>query len=856
MSSDSSGDKTMTPGSQSLESNSSSQSIYSPPQSDSGSDHSQTKGREHHRTLAPEGLPPLATKETYETDSSDDSGSSYSYSDLSNLSEASNPSSRRAGLPNLPMQTGGFSMENAEVVQENRSPLVRMVDVEVAVRKASLRTERAAEYFELALHQASSSSQGRGSAAVPNRKTMSADLQAIQEQLGGMYRRHMDAVIEDYLSQPMYKTALTCFQRHLPLAEQRMRTKGAMRVLNEVTSSTDQADGALPSVSGTAEYKISSVDIELMMNDSARRNRFLDDTLPWRPVDFNRTDIRLDRIRAEDTGGDTEVPSRPMVGGSVNLLIEILILSEEDPPFFSGIPEQSFTTAFMLLCGIFITPDALISKLIRFFRSVWRWLAKGGDQRRANYLQNRILLCLQAFCRYHECDITLFTLQRLAQFIKKSGFVSPFRGIDENDEEEWPCGIGVFAGNHGGHSDPGGKLLHKHSFSTATNASPPGSPHHKTGHSFGSPSTPVDSLPRLSIDVEQSMMSLSIRVQMMLKKHYKREEAPPTEGKGGKHTLVNTSVPRDRTFTLYVNEPKAMVHAGENEAPEVRNSRYTSLGVLPSYWPKRGTENDVGLAVMDVDAEQLTHQLCLLSYELFSRIRVREVLFSTWHQYEVDVNVSYHLEAMSQYSRQVTLWTAACIVLQTRWADSQRTFRHWLETCKLLYDLQNYEMSSAILIGLTHPAVENTMSEYEKTFKQEMLKSSEKKDLERQKQLMDPYASFSPSSLNSITARTSTEMKQPLIPILSPILNMLKKFQQNFFCLRQTTIYVRPSDGQRIVNWTKVLSIETTVRMWLRCQSEPYHFPLDPSLQEYLWSINDHTWTEASLMRLSQRSKK
>ncbi|EPY17829.1 hypothetical protein STCU_10372 [Strigomonas culicis] len=974
-----------------------------------------------------------ATSETSSATEKEEEGDDYSVrktqaSSRAQRSPASSTMGRHTGLAAARSEMTSFT-------DDNRSTLVCHLDVEVAVRKRSLVTlankmylrvrvahlkERLREALrqKLLVHPVAGVLGEEVEARLREQTAatwaaLDVQIQDSQDRLFGLYRRHMDAVVERYLSAPQYVTARWHSRQHMPLAVQRLHAVDAVAQFERSsTASYSRArmvenarrnhqhvnfassiheresifhnpnehkghDGhqhrhdsnrpskvAVPGVESASthhgsalgvgpakdkyRYELTSHDVELLVQDAARRNRFRDDTLPWRPVDFRMTALRLEPLDLGVQGLDEEdaQPSVPemnhsfslftyptgdrpkagtggasdhrlhhistnAVGGSVNLLIEILLMTEVDPPFTSGVPEPTFTNVFMFLSEMFVTPDSLVTKFIRFFRSVRRWRPDLADAERATYLLCRTVECIHAYCRCHECDLTMQVIQRLSAFIESVGLAS----VDSNSQY-WACKQGVYDPSNLRDLDlarhdkrqTGGDLRGTGAHGRAA--------HRSQGFLFRkralSPSAEPGP-PPLDMRVQQLLLGLSVYLQIIYHKYYvkvcdvlcdRREvrrhpKSTHKTGQGlssdGTSTIlpptqpavqetmgvyINKATPRGRLFTLIVPTEKADgAHpAGDAEAAvdggggiaavsarpargaaATRADRFVSFGPPLRYWPHRA-QLDI-IVPFAIDAEPLSHQLCLLSYHLFSAVHIREMLYNTWSLASMRVSVAQHLQKLLHYSAQLRLWATAVIVVPQKLSDCQRALRHLLDVCRTLYELQNYEIAAAVLEGLRHPAVEAVRSQYSDEFMQPMLSAAEARELETLTQMMNPYASYSPSSLNSITARTSSVIETSLIPILAPILQILLNAQLGSSqwtshegaqaSNEQRVAFVRNTDGQFVVNWSKVMSIGHVVKIWLRCQSVPYKFTPDVVLQEYLWSLREHSWTEDLLSRLA-----
>jgi hypothetical protein len=990
------------------------------------------------------------TTSSSDSDDADDDDDSVgrAYSKMTDQSEGA--SSRvpfsNSGVRRHTLASPSSATFYAASTRDVRSSLVSTIDVDVAVVQEQRRQRQHQLYLQAALHRSVGppSAATRAASASPPIPLTRGQSSILQQRADAVYRRHMDAVVEEYLSAPRYRTALAQFRKHMSSPEQQMRTGGAwkhyLRATEVVASHARDASGgggttSGPTVrsagaffndaaaaghesdwrrvggtgvgglsvgkgeeangtdlsdehalsSGADRYRLEKTDLELLAGDTARRARLLDDTLPWRPIDFDATGIRLEALenfQADASGGDAVAGAggvAPAVGGSVNLLIEVLILTEMDVPFTSAIPMVNYTNVFLLLASLFVQSEVLLTKLIRFYRSVRAWEAEVDDTSRAIYLERRILQCILVYCRVHETDLTLSCLQRLAVFAASEGLLGPVNMLnDAVGKEQWPCQEGVYCASRRRIS----LCAQAAAASAAAGASPPsttgpgsngfGSLRHYKRHGFMEPRRVVDfgiagffpqrnatfdpnallnpaTRAPLQPQVAQTLLEFVVYLQRTIVVYYRPVEisaacrqslpfaleGPPRvfidsavqrPGLGCTSSSLRTAVPAEPLLTPEPFAPIGGVsvsslgarfgdHApGSTVVPSSSNSlsrdqRNTSgAGLLVNrpydggghgerniisqgsvvappgglrldgHEPTAGWGNGGGggaaaagtesagisraltlettvlqkpLSVLDIDSEHLSRQICLLSFSLFAAVHIRELLNNAWTDSSMKFSVSTKLTELMEFSAHLQRWTAAVIVTPGTWAECQHKLRYFLEVCRMLYEQQNYEMASAILEGLRHPAVEFVERAYAETRGQGLLSPVERRELETLQELMDPFASYSPSSLYSVTARTVGDMETPMIPLLSPILGVMFRSEDT----KGSTVSIRSSDGQAVVNWSKVIGLGKMVVLWIRCQYTPFAFPVDPDIQEFLWSAMNHQWTDALLMRAARRAK-
>lgn len=899
------------------------------------------------------------------------------------------------------MGQGGAGAFFAAPVRDVRSSLVSTIDVDAAVVQRRRRRQQHDLYLQATLHPASTPHSATTPGSSPAPSLTEPLRRFLAERAEAPYRRHMEALVEHYLSAPKYTTALAQYRKHLPLEEQLLRTRDAQvryAAATEMVLRPPRADGTATATpasgaaqSGVGVYRLEKTDLELLAGDMARRARLLDDTLPWRPIDFDDTGIRLEPLEHQQTditAADMLAGSgaAPAVGGSVNLLIEVLILTEMDVPFTSTIPMVNYTNVFLLLASLFVQTEVLVTKLIRLYRSVRAWEAEVEDTARAAYLERRILQCLLVYCRVHETDLNLTCLRRLAHLAASEGFVAPLNALDDAvGKDRWPCQEGaqtperrraaawaaaVSAGASTTASPTTTTTAAAAAAAAAQNgsgnaAAPTQSPlrqlkrygfqelprHHGAAGAAGAASAavafdfPVFSATQARVPLQhavaQTMLEFTVYLQRTSAAYYRPIEvspacvhAVPFPLAGPRRVFVDAAALRPSLGCTYSSphSPMAADPALEDDGPDsstrgngnatasgaasgdYRSPRAASparmsasasnpyrvspIGAESTAFPtatatpslsqqqqqagrpadgpgastaaaqsvhagKAAGSPSAGLAAgavltekpllaVDIEMEHLSHQICLLSFSLFAAVHIRELLNNAWTDAVLKHSVCTRLSELMDFSVHLQRWVAAVIVAPSTWLECQRGLRHFLEVCRMLYEQQNYEMASAVLDGLRHPAVEAMERVFEEVRGQGLLTPVERREMETLLELMDPFASYSPSSLYSVAARTVGDMETPMIPLLAPILGVIFRSED----AKGPTVTIRASDGQAVVNWSKLIGLGKMLVLWMRCQYTPYTFSADPAIQEYLWSITYHQWTDAHLMRAARRVKK
>lgn len=770
------------------------------------------------------------------------------------------------------MNSAGTPLEDRLALQgssDHRSPLVTTLDVETAALKSFRykkqdRDRLNARWARLVARSKSAAVGGLQGCCGPTASSaaMGASVEshareeraAAEKTVNSFYSRHMDGLVEQYLVSHGFWSALEKFRSHLPVEEQRFKTPEGLECYRRATSWHSANTAPQPA------YEFSLTDIELLAMDSARRIRMTDDTLPWRPVDFESTELRLEPLEDEFAAA-AQVASAseifadshgPIVGGSVMRLVEVLLLTEIDVPYTSGVPVLNFTNIFILLGGLFVSPGTIITLLIRFFRSVKEWgsLSQGNTdkRKRANFLQRRTIQCLSAYCIAHTTDLTFPLVQQMSHFVEWLGFASPLESFPLNNRE-CPGAKGAFTD-----AAVAEDVHHQHqqqrSARRRKSPAPPSQSSEKQAALMRQFSLFAAQLPsagkrgssggagQLSDDVTDHIISFSIFLQRFARAHYVfvpgGGESSAADGERA-GAIEATGEVRARLGTMFISNPRPY---------KLLESAATDAHLAPAV--DRGMVHPA-----DISVQLFANQLCMLSFRMFSAVHMRELVNNSWLDIDCKWCCSVHLNDLVEYSLAFRKWVAAAILSPTTWELSRRTMQHFVHVCRALYDLQNYEMASALLDGVRHPSVVAAARLYEEVQGKSMLTTEELRELETLQGLLDPFASYSPSSLNSVMARAGAELDSPMLPLLAPILGVISRTEEN----SGPTTMIRPRDGQYVVNWTKVMAVGRMIVLLLRCQFTAYTFPIDTLLQDYLWSIKYHQWTDAGIAKLAARPK-
>ncbi|RNF17968.1 uncharacterized protein Tco025E_04699 [Trypanosoma conorhini] len=628
----------------------------------------------------------------------------------------------------------------------------------------------------------------------------------------------VNGFVAAFFSANGYGEAQRSFRMHLPLAEQQLQSclyhyhrKQQQQQQQErqrrYLAPTPSAQQERPEALSSPTYAMTSDDLLLLVMETVRRRQLLNDSLPWREVNCRRRDYRLEPLMRQPRSqehtptqrdSDSAASCGSAVGGSLDLLIEVLILAETDVPFTMGMPLMNYTNTFIVLASLFVTPEVLLVRLIRLFRHVQQEVLL--DDSRRVFLQRRIVQFMTAYCIYHEADVTYALLERLRRFLRGLRVTPPLGHSSRNAHPaDWDAAL------------------------------PPATATQQI----------LEGFPVVNAEVAPRLNELSAFVERTV------EETcmGPNEGSQNVCCQPRLTAPVKPLGTLL---PASTQQAGGAQAED-------GVGAALHEACLKRDRHQTALAFTALGAEILAMQLCLLSFKLFADIRLRELLNNAWCDETMRMSVPTYLSRLIDYSSHVQRWATAVIVSPARWSECQKAMRQAIRLCRWLYDQQNYEMASAVLGGLQHPAVAALEELYQRRVEPHgMLGDEERREFAALQNLMDPFASqASPSSFSCISSRAPEESQAPMIPLLAPLLGVLFRSEE----AKGQTVELSPTTGVPIVNWSKVMAIGSTVFLWLRCQNTPYAYAPDDTLQHYLWQLPGHELHDATLMRIARRKR-
>lgn len=200
-------------------------------------------------------------------------------------------------------------------------------------------------------------------------------------------RLHLRTVVSSYLAVNGFSNALAAFQA--------------------ATTSQNEPSSLLRSSCAS----ITPIDYHYLISDAARRTCSLyDDDSAWRMDNLYNKEIPLVVL---------DVSSQAL-GGSIELLVEKLVLEETDAPYTEGKPAFHFTNVFLIMASMFVCPDSLLTYLTKLFKTVSAHQATVGEPRASN-IEKRILQLLNSYVLLNAADLTKTTLERVTAFCVSVG---------------------------------------------------------------------------------------------------------------------------------------------------------------------------------------------------------------------------------------------------------------------------------------------------------------------------------------------------------------------------------------------------------------------------------------------------
>ncbi|CUG93945.1 ras-associated guanine nucleotide exchange factor, putative [Bodo saltans] len=191
---------------------------------------------------------------------------------------------------------------------------------------------------------------------------------------------HLSSIVHEYLIVNGFSWAADAFRQSTPVA----------------------ASFAIPKDS------TEKLDFHLIIAEEARRTSLLfDDDLPWRSEHLNETEITLVQVDSVSQAA----------GGTLELLLEKLIVSEKDAPYVDGKPDFNFTNVFLIMAPLFVCPDVMLTFSMKMFKTIaahQRYLLL--SDLRVVELQRRILSVLRSYLLLNSADFTVTALERLSAF--------------------------------------------------------------------------------------------------------------------------------------------------------------------------------------------------------------------------------------------------------------------------------------------------------------------------------------------------------------------------------------------------------------------------------------------------------
>lgn len=110
------------------------------------------------------------------------------------------------------------------------------------------------------------------------------------------------------------------------------------------------------------------------------------------------------------------------------------------------------------------------------------------------------------------------------------------------------------------------------------------------------------------------------------------------------------------------------------------------------------------LDLFDVDEEEIARQLTLIDFEIYSSIKMSELLNQSWNKPKLRHRSPNVIRMINRFN-ETNLWVATSILRQEKIRDRTRTMAKFIRIADYLKQLNNFNTTMAILSGLNGAAV-------------------------------------------------------------------------------------------------------------------------------------------------------
>jgi len=239
-------------------------------------------------------------------------------------------------------------------------------------------------------------------------------------------------------------------------------------------------------------------------------------------------------------------------------------------------------------------------------------------------------------------------------------------------------------------------------------------------------------------------------------------------------------------------------------------------------------------------ALEIARQLCLISFDLYSKIEYNELLEFGWTDPEKK-HLSPNVLKMIQRSNNMSQWTATFILSQSTIKRKIKAYQKLEEVATRCLEFQNINGFSEIVSGLRSLEViqeQKTWTDPPSSF----LKSQ---------RMIEKYANKLLVNKFGISTKNPS-VEPPCVPYLGKYLTFLIHIDEG-----------NPTMSGNLINFRKAMLLASVIKEIQRFQSVPYCFQIEPKLRSFLMAIERNEQkpivlecgsAEAKITLLSQRS--
>lgn len=199
-------------------------------------------------------------------------------------------------------------------------------------------------------------------------------------------------------------------------------------------------------------------------------------------------------------------------------------------------------------------------------------------------------------------------------------------------------------------------------------------------------------------------------------------------------------------------------------------------------------------------AQEIARQLCIIAYELFSKIQSKELIGQGWMKADKNIR-SPNVIKMIQYSNNLSTWVVDTILSQPTTKKKMRAYEKFVEVCLCCMDLKNYNSLMDLIGGLQS----HTLLKQLKTWP-DFLKSSNVETVEKITKMM--------------ISRNKAGLREKVKYAFPPCIPFLGMFLQDILYIEDGN----PDFIDGLINFGKCSLIASSIKDIKKFQKIPYEF--------------------------------